>query len=164
MKKPIVLEQKCLRMGLEGLPSFFYLLLLLVAILSSRGQEIGVRSFVQQTVMGTQEGYAVSIDFGRIGVGAVMQSNSELLGESEDRKYPFVGVEVRFPLNVSDKLTLYASPKFGMVDQQFFVMIPEVQTEMRLNRIVTLVLGTGIRARQAAVSAGIKINPLNFRS
>jgi hypothetical protein len=126
---------------------------------SQAQQGISGQVFVQQTVMGVQKGYGLRYTANRLGVGVVYQSSEQISFESSIDNYPFYGVEGLVKLRDCGDINVLFAPKIGMVNQQFLVIIPEVETQVSINRFITLGLGAGIRARQASTSFKLLIHP-----
>ncbi len=131
-------------------------LILLTGFFSTHGQTITGQVFIQQTVMGVQKGYGFRYHIkDKFGIGALFQSNGKLSIEDENGNYPFYGIETIVPIVRCSTLKVSLAPKAGFVNQNFFVLIPEVETEIRVSKMISAGIITGIRARKS--SSGIKL-------
>ena len=126
------------------------LLVLIVCMLS--GQQMTAHTYVQQTVMGVQKGFGLRTQQAGWGIGMVFQSTQTGSVETGTDNYPMFAVEGIFPIAASGKLSFSLAPKVGIVNEQFLVFIPEVETNIRVANWVYLGIGAGIRAREAATS------------
>ncbi|MEQ9468295.1 MAG: hypothetical protein RLN88_12855 [Ekhidna sp.] len=135
-----------------------FVLMFLTTILKfcCNAQVLTGEAYVQNTVMGLQKGYGLRIQTNKgLGIGLVHQSNLNVKGESLDEKYPFYGIETIVPLTRCGNMRLFFTPKAGFVNEHFFVIIPEVETEIRISDTFSTALTAGIRARESAV--GVKL-------
>ncbi len=119
-------------------------------------QTITGQAYVQQTVMGIQKGFSLRIqNKAGWGIGMIHQSGLKSTQEEPNEKYPFHGLELIVPLTKSGKMQLFFAPKIGYVNNYFFVLIPEVETELKISERISVSITAGIRAREA--STGFKI-------
>lgn len=122
---------------------------------SSSAQTTSIQAFAQQTVMGFQKGYGLRYQTARgLGIGILFQSNGKLSAESVGNNYPFYGTEAIIPLAKCTTIQFLFTPKVGFVNRNFLVFIPEVETEINVNKLLSIGITTGIRARKS--SAGVK--------
>ena len=139
-------------------------LLIFFALVSfgfSFGQGLSVEAFVQQSQIGLQKGYGVHlVNEQGWGLGTILQSTDGTPNEKDnDSNYLFWGLETRIPIHNCGRLRLALTPMAGFVNKNFFVALPEIQTEYQLTRMVALGIGAGIRVNEAAISFKISIQP-----
>ena len=126
------------------------------AQLSSSAQTLSGQAYFQNTVMGLQKGYGLRVQTNKgLGIGLVHQSNLKSTMEGADEKYPFYGIETVIPLTKCGNMRFFLTPKAGFVNEDFFVLIPEVETEIRITNRFSAAITAGIRARES--STGIKV-------
>ena len=134
-------------------------LLITLTPLFAQEQSFGFRAQVQETVMGLQTGYGIVADGNKVGLGIIYQENRTVKNIETQKKYQFYGAEFRYKIGQCGNIKMIIAPKIGMVDNKFLTVIPEVLTEFQVTRFGAAFFGAGIRARQAAISAGIIFKP-----
>ncbi|MEM9337770.1 MAG: hypothetical protein AAGA66_03520 [Bacteroidota bacterium] len=135
-----------------------YSLLLIIFALAkiSLAQQLTGQVFLQQTILGKQNGYGVRYQNEKgLGVGIVYQSNLNASREFVQGNYPFYGIETVIPITKCNNMRLFLTPKVGFVNHLFFVVIPEVETNIKISDRFSSGITAGLRARQSAI--GIKI-------
>ncbi|MEO1255670.1 MAG: hypothetical protein AAFY41_12435 [Bacteroidota bacterium] len=131
-------------------------LLFVLQFTIASSQVITGQAYMQQTVMGMQKGFGLRIQNNSSwGVGLLHQSNLISNGEGTQERYPFYGLEFIAPLTKCGNMQLFLAPKAGFVNEYFFILIPEVETELKISAHFSTAITAGIRARQA--STGLKI-------
>ncbi|WP_424963646.1 hypothetical protein [Ekhidna sp.] len=130
--------------------------LLVGASFSGFAQTLTGQTYLQNTVMGLQKGFGLRIQTNKgLGVGLVHQSNLRSTKEGLNEKYPFYGIETVVPLTKCGNMRFFLTPKAGFVNEDFFVLIPEVETEIKITDTFSAAITAGIRARESAT--GIKL-------
>ncbi|MEP1094103.1 MAG: hypothetical protein ABJG78_03285 [Cyclobacteriaceae bacterium] len=130
--------------------------ILLVGSHLTVAQTISGQAFAEQTVMGFQKGYGLRYQTSKgLGIGVLFQSNGKLSMETADGNYPFYGIETILPITSCNNMRFFISPKIGFVNQDFLVLIPQVETEIKVTNSLSVGITTGLRARQS--SAGGKV-------
>ncbi len=131
-------------------------ILLIGATFSSSAQTLSGQAYLQNTVMGLQKGFGLRIQTNKgLGIGLVHQSNLKSTKEGLDEKYPFYGIETMIPLTKCGNMRFFFTPKAGFVNEDFFVLIPEVETEIKITERFSAAITAGIRARES--STGVKL-------
>ncbi len=131
-------------------------LILVFQSLLCTSQVITGQAYIQQTVMGAQKGFGLRIQNNAgWGLGMIHQSNLKSTQEGLDQKYPFYGLELVAPLAKCGNMQFFLTPKAGFVNEYFFILIPEVETELRISENFSAAITAGIRAREA--STGLKV-------
>ena len=122
-------------------------------------QKISTQTFVQQTVMGLQKGYGLRAQTNKgWGVGVLFQSNGKLSLENSEGNYPFIGLETLIPLTKCGNVSFFLTPKVGFVNTNYFVIIPEVETSIKINKRFSTAITAGMRSRESSVGAKLIIN------
>ena len=138
---------------------YFIALILLFGSTFMFGQNISGQAFVEQTVMGFQKGYGLRFQTAKgLGVGILFQSNGKLSNESSGSNYPFYGIETIVPLAKCNNMRFFLSPKLGFVNKNFLVLIPQVETEIKLTKNLSLGVTAGLRARESSTGAKVIIH------
>ncbi|WP_425390703.1 hypothetical protein [Ekhidna sp.] len=130
--------------------------LLIGAKFSATAQTLTGNAFLQNTVMGLQKGFGLRAQTEKgLGLGMIFQSNLKSTKEGLDEKYPFYGVETVIPVTKCGNMRLFLTPKAGFVNEDYFILIPEVETEIRITDMFSAAITAGIRARESAT--GVKL-------
>ncbi|MFK7953724.1 MAG: hypothetical protein AB8B73_12830 [Ekhidna sp.] len=136
------------------------IILFSLVLLSVRAQNISFESFIQDSRIGLQTGYGVYyLNKNGWGVGTVFQSSIWKPTESTGTNYSFIGLEARVPIQNCSRLKLYFAPKIGLVNKDFLVFLPELQTEYLITNSFGMGVGAGVRMREAAVSFKVFFQP-----
>lgn len=130
------------------------LMIILGIARQASAQSIELSGFAQSTVMGLQKGYALDyrIQAG-FSLGVFHQSTQNFSFESAKSNYPFTGVNVGFPIKNCGDLSLIGNLKTGLVNNQFLIVTPELETRLAITKFMKIGIGAGMRSRQAALSA-----------
>jgi hypothetical protein len=143
--------------SLRGVTLAVILGLLLVSVIT-HAQSFTLSPGVEKTVAGYQ--YAVSADFRSKGnwyFGGFYQSSIGSAVEGGSAKQTLYGVRTAFPLAKAENLAFLVNLRMGLADNQFVAVIPGVETEIKLTRQLSFVLGTSVRMRQLAASGKVVI-------
>lgn len=123
---------------------------------SGSAQTLTGQTYLQNTVMGLQKGIGLRVQTNKgLGLGMVYQSNLYSNGERLNENYAFYGIEMIIPLTKCGNMRFFLTPKAGFVNEDFFVLIPEVETEIKITNRFSAAITAGIRARES--STGIKL-------
>ena len=135
-------------------------ILILGLQISTKAQKLEAEVFLQQTVMGLQKGYSVKTvsDFG-LRYGVFFQSNNHFSFKEGQSNYPYAGIDLSYPISKCGKVKLYANLKSGLVDYKFLAVSPEIESNIDITRFLSIGVGSGLRARKAAVSCKVIIKP-----
>lgn len=124
------------------------IIVLSIGYLSASAQQIVLQAGAEKTVAGNQVGTMASIEskklwavgvFYQVGVGQhVQERSSQILS-------PFYGVVFQAPIARSEKLAFVGTLRTGFVDGKFFVVVPAVETRLRLSARIGVSIGTGMR-------------------
>lgn len=132
------------------------LILTVTVQLSGSAQTLSGQAYLQNTIMGLQKGIGLRIQTDKgLGLGMVYQSNLNRKSEGLNEDYAFYGIETIIPLTKCGNMRFFLTPKAGFVSEDFFVLIPEVETEIKITNTFSAAIIAGIRARESAT--GIKL-------
>ena len=134
------------------------LILIVITLLgyTASAQVLTGQTYIQKTVMGMQKGFGFRVQTNKgLGLGFIHQSNLKRDREATGSSYSLYGVEAVVPLTKCGNMRFYFSPKAGFVNERFFIIIPELETEIRITNRISTAITAGIRARESAT--GLKI-------
>ncbi len=132
------------------------MLLLLAAVYDLRAQNIEASYSIQSTVMGPQKGYEIGFR-NQKGIGAAIcyQSSNNLPLEKGPQAYPFTSVDFSAMIKNCGTMSILGHIKTGLVNNQFLIVTPEIETRIQIWKFLHVAIGAGMRSRQAAVSGKI---------
>ena len=116
--------------------------------------EVGVNA--EKTVAGLSTGASLNWRFKNafaIGAFAQVGHRAQELGVIDNRLY---GMTLSVPLAKSQNMTFAFNLRSGVMNKQFVVIIPAVETSINLGKRAALLLGTSIRMRNVAAYAGMQ--------
>src|SRR5689334_20883945 len=111
-------------------------LALALSSIAASAQNFLIYSGVEKTVAGNQYGTSLLIETSRLwAVGVFYQASLGRVG-SESLVYsdPFYGMVFQAPLVKNDRLSFFATLKTGLVNDDFYVMVPSLETRIDLSR------------------------------
>ncbi|RED97005.1 hypothetical protein [Marinoscillum furvescens] len=137
--------------------TFFTLLLLLTLGASPlTAQKLEISAIGQQTVMGMQSGYQVATKSSSgFGVGVFVQSSNHFSLETSPTNYPFYGASIMAPIATQGDIQILAHLKSGIVNNQFLIVSPEIETRLTLTDVFALGVTAALRSREAAIGGKI---------
>lgn len=119
----------------------------------SYGQGLKVSAITEKTVMGLQSGAELSYRFRNyIGIGFFYQKDPKTISETESGSNEFSGMNLSFPIARCEKLILSGVLRGGLSNRRFAVVTPSIETEMLISKHLSLGVGLGIRATEAAIN------------
>lgn len=122
-------------------------------------QRFSAQALVQKTIMGVQTGYGLRWQaHSDWGAGVLLQSVGKPSLEAQNGNYPFYGIEALVPLASCGKMSFLLSPKAGFVNENYFLLIPEVETTILLHKVVSIAFTAGLRARESAIGSKVLIH------
>ncbi|MGB3464886.1 MAG: hypothetical protein WBA74_06445 [Cyclobacteriaceae bacterium] len=137
------------------------LFICLLAKTDAKAQQLEVQAYMQETVMGMQNGYSIKrMSENGMKLGLFHQSNRILSFTEGSSNYPYTGAEISYPLTNCGKLRLYANLKAGLLNNQFILTVPEIESVLKINSFMSFSFASSYRAGQAALS--LKANFLLF--
>lgn len=127
----------------------------------SEAQHLEAQAYVQETIIGMQKGYSIKkVTKKGVKMGVFHQSTQSFSFNDQANNYPFSGAELAYPITQCGKVKLYANLKTGIVNNQFIVAIPEIESEIAINQYLTAGIASSVRAGEAAIA--FKLNVIIF--
>lgn len=134
----------------------FTIAFILICLLSQselKAQQIEVQAYAQETIVGIQKGYSIrKVAKSGMKVGIFHQSTRNFSFLEDGNNYPYTGGEISYPVTSCGNIRLYATLKAGILNQQFILAVPEIESEVTLNRYVNISIASSYRAGEAAVA------------
>lgn len=144
--------------------TIFSISALFIALLIStqtEAQHLEVQAYAQETIVGMQKGYSIKkVTKKGMKMGVFHQSTQSFSFKDQANNYPFTGAEFAYPVTQCGKIRLYANLKTGIVNNQFIVAIPEIESEIAINQLLTAGIASSVRAGEAAIA--FKLNVVIF--
>lgn len=120
------------------------------------GQHFSLSPLVEQTIAGTQYGSMLSFDTKRDwSLGAFWQTGIARQHETTNLRNVFYGAATGVPLVRSSTINFSAMLRFGLVNKNFFVVAPGVETSINISERFKIGIGTSIRMQRISASARI---------
>lgn len=144
-------------------------LLLALSSTVASSQNFLIYSGVEKTVSGNQYGTSMLLETYRLwAVGVFYQASLGRVG-SESLVYsnPFYGMIFQAPLAKNDRISFFATLRTGLVNDDFYVMVPSLETRIDLSRQTSkrmpkpnssrygICIGTGFRYGYPSISGKV---------
>ncbi|MBS1509010.1 MAG: hypothetical protein JSS79_20400 [Bacteroidetes bacterium] len=126
----------------------------------ANAQHISLVPTVEKTVAGNQYGSLLVFQTKRLwSIGGFYQSSVTRTSEGIQTSNPFYGVSISAPLVRSGKINLLANGRVGVVNEDFLVVVPGLETEVKISRSISVSSLMSIRMSypSAALRIAIKI-------
>jgi hypothetical protein len=132
--------------------------LLILSYKSLPAQELLFCPLMEKTISENEFGAAITYRSKRLfGIGGFYQGSIDRNSEKLKVQDPFYGAVVSIAMLKCDRLNFHANTRIGFVNKNFLVVVPGVETEIRLFKAVGLGIGISIRRGFVAVNTSIKI-------
>lgn len=142
---------------------YLFILLLVVQVSELSGQSLLVAPIVEKTVTGYEYGSAMMVRSVRgFAWGAFYQGGFERSAEGTAMANPFYGSTVYVPVVKCDRLNLLLNTRVGIVNRKFLVIVPAVETEIKLVDAVSLGIGMSLRRGFLAANTSIKCKLVGY--
>ncbi len=136
----------------------FFLTSMILCSDGLRSQGLRSSLSLEVTAFGIQKGVGASyLTEGGWEYGAFYQSNDHITFEQSARNYPFYGVAIRSSILSYEKLTFIGGVKGGLVNQQFLVVTPELETLISITNWLQWGFSMGYRARYPSIGTRLAI-------
>lgn len=137
---------------------FFSIALLVFVCTYSYGQGLYLSAGVEKTAKRVLYGGSLSLESkGKWGIGAFYQTSlSNSVDESLNGKDTFYGALFQIPIAKTDKINFLATARFGMANENFFVVVPGLETRIKTWKKLYTVFGMGYRVGYPAI--GLKLS------
>lgn len=123
---------------------------------TSKAQNLEIAVNAEKTISGLSTGGSLNWRFKNafaIGAFAQVGHRAQELGVIENRLY---GMTLSVPIAKSPNMTFAFNLRSGVMNKQFIVVIPAVETSISLGKRAAILLGTSIRMRNVAAYAGMQ--------
>jgi hypothetical protein len=132
------------------------LLLLILTVHVSLSQRMMLTPGVEKTVSEYQYGATLLLQTNKKwGLGGFYQTGISKEEEGTVKKNPFYGAVLYAPLSKTDKINFYATLRCGVVNENFVVIVPGLETQLRLFKNFQAGFGMGYRMGYPSVSCKI---------
>ena len=138
---------------------FIFIILLLTSMLSeAEGQAFHLSAGIEKTATRCLYGGGLTFESkGKWGFGAFYQVGIQNeLKESLKLNDAFYGLLLQVPLAKSQKIDFFATLRAGMVNENFFVVVPGLETRIKTWRKLSTTFGMGYRVGYP--SMGVKLS------
>lgn len=137
----------------------FFLTLMLVGVIGfAKGQTLHFSAGVEKTATRCLYGGAVTFETkGKWGLGAFYQAG--IINEAKESLKlddAFYGVRFQVPLAKTQKIDFFATARLGMVNENFFVIVPGLETRIKTWRKLNTIFAMSYRVGYPAI--GIKLS------
>jgi|GEM_PF-1315733 hypothetical protein len=135
--------------------------IILVEVLFAVGvaysQQVRIAPFIEKTVAGNQYGTQLLFQTkNKWNFGGFYQTSLQHSSEGIQSANPFFGIAVSAPLVKSEKINFQFNTRCGIVNQLFVVVVPGLETELKVSK--TISLSTLMSIRMSYPSALLKFN------
>ncbi|MFZ9045476.1 MAG: hypothetical protein ACO2ZZ_06400 [Cyclobacteriaceae bacterium] len=134
----------------------WFVIMVAFAILNeAKAQQIYGSVFAQNTIAGLQQGTEIGYTGSKnFGVGVFFQSTEVMSLERSIENYPFYGVSLQVPIKANcNGLSFVAQARTGLVNHEFIVVTPQLETQLDVNQFIKLGLNMSYRAGHSAIGA-----------
>lgn len=133
-------------------------IMLVGIIFFAKGQAIHFSAGVEKTATRCLYGGGLTFETkGKWGLGAFYQAG--IINEAKESlklNDAFYGVLFQVPLVKTQKIDFFATARLGMVNENFFVVVPGLETRIKTWRKLSTIFGMGYRVGYPAI--GIKLS------
>lgn len=129
-------------------------------VVAVNAQQLSLVPTVEKTVAGNQYGSLLVFQTKRLwSVGGFYQTSLTRTSEGIQTSNPFYGVSISAPLVRSGKINLLANGRVGVVNEDFVVVVPGLETEVKITRFigVSALMSMRMSYPSAALRIAIKI-------
>ena len=126
-----------------------------ITSLALKAQHVLVQGGVEKTVSGLEYLTSLSYETKRLwAVGSFYQSGlSKQNAEGELRQNNiFYGLQFQAPIVRTERIAFLFNMRAGFINQNFFALVPSVETRVRLTTKMSFSMGTGFRMAYPALS------------
>lgn len=137
---------------------FIRIALLVFVCTYSYGQGLYLSAGVEKTAKRVLYGGGLTLESkGKWGIGAFYQTSlSNSVDESLNGKDTFYGALFQIPLAKTEKINFFATARLGMANENFFVVVPGLETRIKTWKKLHTVFGMGYRVGYPAI--GLKLS------
>ena len=142
------------------------ILMLTLFFINVSGQDLSVSTGLEQTVAGTElqisGGYVTKKNWS---LGAFHQSKiTNASSETDNSKQgaSWYGLYINAPIANTKKINVFLQMRTGFYENQFIVVVPSLETNINLNKMISLGFGTSLRYSYPAFSFKSNIQLFNI--
>lgn len=136
----------------------FLLLITTMALSTAKGQALQLSVGLEKTATRCLYGGDLTFESkGKWGIGAFYQAGvPNESKESLKLKDAFYGLSLQVPIAKSQKIDFFATLRTGMVNEDFFVVVPGLETRIKTWRKLSTTFGMGYRVGYPSI--GMKLS------
>jgi hypothetical protein len=133
------------------------LFLLSINMISAQGVQSSLS--IQKTVLGLQKGFELGY-VNRQGWGLITFHQSALNTQNEKlgSSYNFNGLMFQAPIKQCADISINGQLKLGMVNKNFFIIIPQLEFQLKVFNKLSLGFNSSYRMNQAAIGTRLIID------
>ena len=121
-------------------------------------QDIVVSIGAEKTVSGNQYGGSIMYETKKFwGAGAFWQAGVSNGANENVLKDIFYGISLQAPIAKCERLSFVAILRNGFVNEKYFVVVPSVETRIKVTPKAGVAVGTGLRSGYPSLSAKLFI-------
>lgn len=135
--------------------SWFIIVIAFAILNEAKAQQVYGSVFAQNTIAGLQQGTEIGYTGSKnFGVGVFFQSTEVMSLERSIQNYPFYGLSVQVPIKANcNGLSFVARARTGLVNHEFVVITPQLETQLDINKFLKVGLNMSYRAGHSAIGA-----------
>lgn len=139
------------------------ILLILIPAINGQAQSFTVSAGLEKTVANTESQLMLGYQTKKQWVmGTFYQHNfSQFTNEGSTGHYSWYGVFVGLPLAKSEKLSFHALLRTGLMERQFVVIVPSLETNIKVSNRLAVCVASSLRKGHPAFSIKTQIHLFN---
>ncbi len=120
---------------------------------NTHAQKLTIGILAEKNCYGMQAGSSMAVTFPKLfTVGAFFQQEVKQATESDNRTIQLAGVLIDFPLIADERLALIGRVKPSIANEKFIVVIPAIETQVKIFDFLQLTGEVSYRAGNPAVA------------
>jgi hypothetical protein len=117
-------------------------------------QDIVISAGAEKTVAGTQYGATMMYETKKVwGAGPFYQTSFARDNGEKKLKNPFYGIAIQAPLARSERISLIAAIRTGLINEKFLVVVPSLETRIKMTSKAGVSVGAGLRSGFPSIAA-----------
>jgi hypothetical protein len=131
----------------------------LMATLNADGQHLLLSAGAEKNIGGLAYECALAVELkSRVCLGVFLQTQVPAMTTFDFKsKQHFYGIQFEAPVATSERLGFFAGCNAGVVNEQFFALVPNVTTKVRLSKHLRFSVATGIRMGNPLINGKISL-------
>ncbi|HEY0743934.1 MAG TPA: hypothetical protein VGD40_20855 [Chryseosolibacter sp.] len=115
-------------------------------------QHLIVSSEIEKNVAGLHYGASLSIESKKkFSVGGFYQCGIRQVEGNVKPTRTFYALQLQFPLLTCDKIAILLNTKTGFVNDDYFLFVPAIMTNIQLSPALGVSIGSGLRMQNASL-------------